>query len=192
METDVSLESKQDADGKLTTAGPVDLFRIYNEQIAVVEDIDQGEILFKVARALLGAMDAFQKAERSKIESDLMPKASAPARACFTHALWKLCGSLRPLCSAIVKYFISLLGSSFAILISDHPHRLPPTPLLPCSQGRIEHLCAMVNSNLQCYDLSEDFQEYVKEVVADGYKASGGRGTRSLPSSLISLPSLHP
>ena len=107
LETDTTLEPKEDAEGRLHTAGPVDFFRLLNDQVALVEPVDRGLLMFRMAKALLGVMAHFQRAQKARVEEWLIP------------------------------------------------------------QGSIEHLCAMVNNNLQCYDLSEEFQEYVKEALED-------------------------
>ena len=50
VEGDFKFEPKASAEGRMWTPGAVDFFRILNEQVAVVEEVNQGDMLLRVGQ----------------------------------------------------------------------------------------------------------------------------------------------
>lgn len=57
------------AEGRVWTPGPVDFFRILNEQLGVAAGVDDGPLLAATARAAMEAMASYQASQRAAVAS---------------------------------------------------------------------------------------------------------------------------
>ncbi|KAI3425101.1 hypothetical protein D9Q98_008479 [Chlorella vulgaris] len=71
VEGDFKGEPKASAEGRMWTPGAVDFFRILNEQVAVVAEVDRGDMLLRVGQAAVATMDHFQAAQRQHVSAGL-------------------------------------------------------------------------------------------------------------------------
>ncbi|KAL4437795.1 hypothetical protein ABPG77_005707 [Micractinium sp. CCAP 211/92] len=67
VEGDFTNEPKANAEGRVWTPGAVDFFRILNEQVAVVAEVDTGAMLLRIGRAAVQTMHDFQAAQRRRM-----------------------------------------------------------------------------------------------------------------------------
>ncbi|RMZ56271.1 hypothetical protein APUTEX25_002461, partial [Auxenochlorella protothecoides] len=67
--TDYSEPPKVTAEGRVWTPGPVDFFRILNEQLGVAAGVDDGPLLAATARAAMEAMASYQASQRAAVAS---------------------------------------------------------------------------------------------------------------------------
>lgn len=67
VEGDFTHEPKASAEGRVWTPGAVDFFRILNEQVAVVAEVDTGAMLLRIGRAAVQTMRDFQAAQRRRM-----------------------------------------------------------------------------------------------------------------------------
>lgn len=72
VETDFSCEPRQAADGKLWTPGPVDLFRILDEQLSVAAQAG-GPLLALVAGEAARTLRSFQQASQARLDKGGQP-----------------------------------------------------------------------------------------------------------------------
>eukprot|EP00877_Chromochloris_zofingiensis_P004011 jgi/Chrzof1/13610/Cz08g04030.t1 len=65
LEVDMNGAPQQMSDGTLRTPGAVDFFRILNEQVAILDDISRGEVLFAASQRSLKVMRDFTAAQQA-------------------------------------------------------------------------------------------------------------------------------
>ncbi|PSC69331.1 exocyst complex component Sec6 [Micractinium conductrix] len=73
VEGDFKSEPKTDQDGRVWTPGAVDFFRILNEQVTVVADVDQGVMLLRVGQSAVQTMLDFHAAQRAHLAGGMLP-----------------------------------------------------------------------------------------------------------------------
>eukprot|EP00887_Chlorella_sp_A99_P000004 scaffold16.g4.t1 len=71
VDGDFRFDPKESADGKVWTPGAVDFFRILNEQVAVVAEVNRDEMLLRVGEAAVDTMLDFQSAQRRHMSDGL-------------------------------------------------------------------------------------------------------------------------
>lgn len=75
-------EPKEHANGHAFTPGVTELFRAWNEQLALLEPISRGDFLLKMAQVLLETMTEYQRRQEQYLDEMAMEDEGDMVRVC--------------------------------------------------------------------------------------------------------------
>lgn len=79
---DMESEPKENANGHAYTPGVTELFRAWNEQLALLEPISRGDFLLKMAQVLLETMTEYQHRQEQYLDEMAMEDEGDMFRVC--------------------------------------------------------------------------------------------------------------